>query len=239
MTKVLGILATITALITASILIPPLGAVLGTILMGSMIIATAAVGIFACVLVIGLFVGVDVFDEIDPFLSSLSKMRGRSKEKKALKRTISEAKKILKRREVSPLMLEKLKSSVVEWKISEKEFVLVSNQYEAWAEKGRLIDADINEHVSAMNKAKDPVVKTSYPERIEALKKNRAAIAKKEVEANALLDVAEKKREELLTTFRESAELAESFKKSERLGHVALEHQSEIKGLLEQSQADE
>lgn len=157
------------------------------------------------------------------------------KEKYEIWRVLSSARRVLRRREVSPLMLEELKKCLSVWKESEKEYARLLATRNEWKEKVAVVSHDIDCLISEKESTPDTLVFCSYDSLLSALYQEREELEKMEKETNVLFEKAEANRNKLLETFAQAIDLADSYKKHDASSHDIMEHQKEIKHLLEKT----
>jgi len=157
------------------------------------------------------------------------------KEKRRINRILASTRRILRCREVSPLMLEELKKCLSVWEESEKEYARLLATRNEWKEKVAVVSHDIGRLISEKESTPDTLVFCSYDSLLSALYQEREELEKTEKEANVLFEKAEANRNKLLETFAQAIDLADSYKKHNTSSHDIMEHQKEIKHLLEKT----
>lgn len=158
--------------------------------------------------------------------------------RRELNRILSSARKILKRREVSPITLEELKKSFSVWEESEKEYVRLLAIRNEWGKKVEGVNRDITRLEDEAKNISDPFVRSSYDSLVVMLNTEKEELEKMAKEADEIFSRAKGKRQKLLDTFTNAIDLANSYKKYDASRYDIMEHQKEIKHLLEKTHSD-
>lgn len=149
-----------------------------------------------------------------------------------------QAKRICKNREVTPRLLQQLNGSLSGWTFSGKECARLEALLSALKTKLEKTTEDISELESERDIVADSVIKSSYNPVIEALRNQESIFRKTLEETNSCLTEMKKQKEKTLSIFYEAEKAAEMYQKHSEVMSRVMEHQTDIKGLLEKAHTD-
>jgi hypothetical protein len=149
-----------------------------------------------------------------------------------------QAKKIRNDRAVPGVLLRGLNDKLSEWNETICEYSDLFRQQKEWSDKVRKIAASIAEVEDAQNRATDNLVRESYDPMLTDLRNQKAELSKSLQMIDLRLEDVKKRKEEILVVFKEATKAAEMYQKHGEVMKNVLANQTEIKGLLEKTEAN-